>query len=197
MLLRTLATCFFLATALLAAPSARGDAKADILASHEAMVKFGKYRATGTVQSDKGTQQMSSIVVWPDRFHVNNAGQEFIIVPGATYMKQGGQWQKLPMDMSQMVKSMTPDALRQGYDNMTNVKDLGSETIDGRETRVYEYDTRATIMGIEATSHVKAWIDADSHLPVKQVVTGTAMGMTSTTDQRYEFDSAIEVDAPL
>jgi hypothetical protein len=185
------------ACALVVASTARSGPKEEILASHEAMVKFGKFHSEGTVTSKDGTQPTWSNVVWPDRFHVRNAGQEFIIVPGKTYMKQGGQWLPFPMDMGQVVKSLTPEALRQGYEAMTNVKDLGESERDGRTVHGYEYDTQLTMMGITAKSHVKLWIDADTKLPVHQESEGEAMGQKSQTSIDYTFSDDIDVKAPM
>jgi hypothetical protein len=77
------------ACVLAAAFAAHAGPKEEILASHAAMVQFGKFHSEGTVTAKDGTVTNTwSNVVWPDRFHVRNAGQEFIIVPGKTYMKQ-------------------------------------------------------------------------------------------------------------
>jgi len=195
--MRLSARTIVFACAMVVASAAHGGPKEEILASHQAMVKFGKFHSEGTVTSKDGPQPTWSNVVWPDRFHVRNAGQEFIIVPGKTYMKQGGQWMPLPMDMSQMVKSLSPDALRQGYDAMTNVKDLGASERGGKSVHGYEYDTQMTLMGITAKSHVKLWIDTDTKLPVHQDSDGEAMGQRSQTSLDYTFDAGITVEAPL
>ena len=185
------------ALALIAfAPATFADVKSDVLASHEAMLKAGKFRMVGTTTSGKDTQQMWSEVQWPDRFHARNAGGEFIMIPGKTYMKQGGQWMVMPMDMGAMVKSFSPGAIRESFDNMANAKDLGEQELDGKTVRVYEYDTSATIMGIEAESHVKLYIDPGTKLVVRQEADSTAMGQKSRTVQDYEYDDSISIEAP-
>lgn len=173
------------------------DAKEQILATYQAMVKVAKFRISGTSTSKRGSAQIEQKVVWPDRFHVKTQGTEIIIVPGGTYMKQGAQWMRFPADMTQMVKQLTPEAMKQGYDNMTNIKDLGEQDLDGKTAHVYEYDTQATIAGITAKSHVKLWIDVDSNLPLRQETAGEAMGMSSTTIANYTFDPSLQVEAPL
>lgn len=185
------------ALSLAAAFAVQADAKQDILATHEAMVKAGRFHSEGTATSKQGTTKMWSNVVWPDRFHIRNGEQEFIIVPGKTWMKQGADWMPLPMDMSQMVKSLSPDALRQGYDNMTNVKDLGESERNGKTVHGYEYDTQATVMGVTAKSHVKLWVDVDTKLPVHQDASGEAMGQKSDSSLDYTFSGDIDVKAPM
>lgn len=189
----------FAALALLAcAPAAFADVKADVMAAHEAMVEAGKFRTVGTVTSKDGTQELWSEVHWPDRFHARNAGGEFIMLPGQTWMKQpGGEWMAMPMDMGAMVKSFTPDAIREAYENMTNEKELGESRLGDKTVRGYEYDTTATIMGIKATSHVKVWVDTATDLVIKQEIDGEAMGQKSRTVQTYAYDPAISIDPPI
>ena len=176
---------------------AMADVKSEMMAAHEAMVDAGKFRMTGTVTTKGETVPLWSEVQWPDRFHARNPGGEFIVVPGGTYMKQGGQWMKMPMDMSAMIQSMTPGAIRQQFENMTNAKALGEKTIDGETLLGYEYDTSATMMGIKAESHVVAWVDPDTKRIVRQEVEGKAMGQTSKTVQVYEYDDSISIDPPM
>jgi hypothetical protein len=101
------------------------------------------------------------------------------------------------MDMSQVVKSLSPEALRQGYEAMTNVKDLGESERGGKTVHGYEYDTQLTVMGINAKSHVKLWIDADTKLPVRQESDGEAMGQRSQTSLDYTFSDDITVTPPM
>ena len=194
MSLRTFAAALFL---LAFAPFAAADVKSDLVASHDAMVKAGKFRMTGYTDSNGKRDELWSEVHWPDRFHARNAGGEFILVPGKTWMKQGGQWMAMPMDMSAMAKSYGPEAMRQMFDNMTNAKDLGESTLEGRKVRGYEYDTFVTMMGFKAESHVKVWIDADTKVVVRQESDTSAGGQQSKVVQEYEYDSSISIDPPM
>jgi hypothetical protein len=170
--------------------------KEEVFASFEAMRAAGKFRMVGSSQTAQGTVETDVAVVWPDRFHVKSQGNEFMVVPGATWMRQGGQWQKLPMDMSAMVRTMSPEAMKQSFDNMSNVQALGEKTVDGREARGYEYDTRVSMMGVEAKSHNVLWVDAETKLPIEQEVTNEVMGTRSTARQRYHFDPDLSIEAP-
>lgn len=186
----------FAAAFLLLATAAQADPKADILAAHEAMIAKGKFRQANESSTGSEVSKSTSEVQWPDRFHVTTQDMEMILVPGATYMKQGGQWSKLPMDMGAMVKQLTPDAMRQGYENMTNIKQLPDGEVDGQAASVYEYDTTATIMGIKAESHVVLSVDKATGLIARQVTDGKAMGVSSHTVSTYSYDDAISITAP-
>jgi len=182
------------------AAAAFAGPKEDILAAHEAMVAKGKFRMVGVSQSKGSTTRMETTVVWPDRYAMradtDGTVMEYVILPGSTYMKQGGQWMKLPMDMSRMIESLTPEAMRKAHEGMTNVEQLADDTVDGRDAKVYRYDSRVTMMGITAGSTVTLWIDTDTGLPLKQEVDGEAMRTKSRTVQTYLFDDGIEISAP-
>jgi hypothetical protein len=192
------ATAVLLAFAVTAPVHA--DPKADIMAAHQKMMEKGRFRMTGTTVGDGQTTKMESAVVWPDRYHMKmDAGgsvTEIIVIPGETWMKQGGSWMKLPMDMSAMIQSMTPEAMRKAFEGMSNIRELGSESIDGRDAVGYAYDSRVEMMGITSTSSVRLWIEEDSGLPIRQEIDGEAMGTRSKTVHDYVFDPAVEVRAP-
>ena len=186
----------FLAAALASTP-VFADAKADILASHKAMMKAGTFRIVGTTESSQGKAETWAEIQWPDRYHIRGNGTEVIVLPGKTYMKQGDKWTALPMDMSAMIKSMSPEAMKQGFDSMTNVKELGEQSIDGKTAIGYEYDSSVTMMGITAKSHVRMWVDTATDLPLRQEIDGEAMGVKSKSVQTYTFDPSIDIEAPL
>lgn len=174
--------------------------KEDIMASHQKLVERGKFRMTSVTQGGRESTRTEAMVEWPDRYHVkvDAAGQknEMIIVPGGTWMKQGDQWIKFPMDMGAMIKSMTPEAMKKAYEGMANVREIGASEVGGRAATGYAYDSKVTMMGITSTSSVKLWIDDDTGLPLKQEIEGKAMGTASTTVQVYDYDTPVAVRAP-
>ena len=93
-------------------------------------------------------------------------------------------------------KQLTPDAIKQSYDNMTNVQQLDDAEVEGEAVHVYEYDTTATIMGIKADSHVKLYVGKSSGLILRQDVDGKAMGVGSQSISTYTYDAGINIQAP-
>lgn len=180
------------------APAARADAQQEIHAAFEAMVKAGKFRTTGTTDAPRGGPQKNTVeVVWPDRFHMTSEQTEVIIVPGSTYMKQGGKWQQLPVDMSRMIERFKPQAMKEAFVNTSNVKAIGDSTVNGHAVRGYEYDTTVKVAGVTASSHAKLWVDKDTGLPTRMESDGEAMGHKSHNVNDYEFDAGIRVEAPM
>lgn len=187
-----------LALAFVAPASA--DPKSEIMAAHQKLVERGKFRLTSVTESGGQTTRTEAMVEWPDRYYMKNdtGGQknEMIILPAGTWMKQGGTWMKFPMDMSAMIKSMTPDAMKKAYDGMSNLREIGATEIDGRAATGYAYDSKVTMMGVTSTSSVKMWIDDDTGLPLRQEIDGEAMGSGSTTVQDYDYETAVSIKAP-
>lgn len=165
--------------------------------SFAAMQAAKSFRATAVSEQGDTKITVENDTVWPDRFHVRSGGREFIFVPGSSWLKQGdGAWTQLPVDMSEMVKSLSPDAMAQALANLENAKLIGTEAMGSRSAIVLEYDTHATVMGIETKSHVKVWLDSVSKLPIQQQAAGTAQGVQSNTFTRYDFVSDLKIEAP-
>jgi hypothetical protein len=180
-----------------AAPVARADARAEIQAAYAAMVKEGRFRTVANVDGPKGPEKQTVEVVWPDRFHMTSPQVEIIIVPGATYMKQGGKWSQLPVDMGRMIERYRPDAMKSSFDSVTNVQSIGDSSINGHAAHGYEYDSSVTVQGVTAKSHAKLWVDASSGLPLRQESDGEVMGHKSHHVADYEYDSGIKIAAPM
>lgn len=183
------------------APLASADDVVEVLRrSHAAMLEQGAFVTEMTADSGGRKVQTRLEVVWPDRYHMTSSGggadTEAIILPGETWMKQGGQWMKLPMDMSQMIQAFQPDAMKQSIDSIANAEELPQESVDGKTARVFRYDTQATVMGVRSKSSIKSWIDADTLLPLKQEIDGEAMGMRSRTTQHYSYPDGLTIEAP-
>jgi len=191
MLIRTFLAVVFLAFS----GAALADAKADIVAANQKLMDAGKFRMTGKTATGGRSVNMWAEVDWPDRYHMRTDDVEFIILPGKTWMKQGDAWQALPMDMSAMVKNLSPEALRQAQDSMKNVKEVGEETVNGKSTTAYEYDSTIKMMGMTAETHVKVYIDDEGYI-VRQESTGKAGGKDTKTVNDYEYDDSIEISAP-
>lgn len=191
---------FAVAVSLLVVAPVVADPEAEIMAAHEKMVERGKFRLSSVTEGGGQTSRTDAQVEWPDRYHmkIDAGGQksEMIILPSGTWMRQGGQWMKLPMDMGAMIKAMTPEAMRKAFEGMTNLRQIGSTEIAGRAATGYAYDSRSTMMGVTSTASVQIWIDDRSGLPLRQQIDGEAMGTRSKTVQDYDFDSPVSVRAP-
>ncbi len=104
------------------------------------------------------------------------------------------------MMMSGIVSGMTgmfnADIVDTMAGMMKDVKQVGTEDLNGQKTRVYEYLTEGTMMGVESKSTTRMWVRESDGLPLKQINDGEAAGVKSLTTQTVEYDPNIKVEAP-
>jgi outer membrane lipoprotein-sorting protein len=180
-----------------AAPAAAsGDAKQALLAVMKNMLTAGPYRAKSTTTGGAKPVETTAEVILPDRFHVSINNQEFIIIGKTTYMQQGGKWGVFPMDVGSIVTGLIGTLTADQENDISNVKVVGPDTLNGIPTTVYLYDSSATISGITAKSTVKMWVDNAKNLPIQQQVDGEANGVKSTTMQTITYDPSIKIEDP-
>jgi hypothetical protein len=179
------------AVAALFAADARADARADVFAAFEKAMARQSYRTVATTDTGGRSITTTIDVQLPASFHMKNPDVEVIVLPGATWMNQGGQWMKLPMDMSAMVKNMTVQAMKESAGLVQDVTEEGSETIDGCDATLYRYRTAGKVMGIQADADVQLAI-CDG-LPVRAITSDKGKNRTVVS---YDYDAKVDIKAP-
>lgn len=155
------------------------------------------YRAHMVTTDKKGRQYATDMEVqWPNRFHMKNPDSEMIILPQGTWMKAGGDWMKMPMDMSKMIQQYTPEATKAGMDGIQTVTYLGEAEVNGKACKQYQYAFDSKVGGIRSTGTAKISLEALTGYPVRMETTGEAMGQKSSTVVDYEYDPTIRITAP-
>ena len=171
---------------------AQADARADLLAAYEKAMAETSYRVVTTSQLKGKPVQTTIDVQLPASFHMRNPEVEMIVLPGATWMKQGGQWMKMPMDMSAMVKNMTLQAMKDGMNLIKDVRETGTTTIDGCESTTYAYRTEGKIMGVEANADLEVSICESTGLPVRAV----SNDGNTRTEIAYDYETEVDIRPP-
>ena len=185
-------TCFVGATTAWADGSAR-----DTLFNAYQKMLNARYVAD-TVSSDAKGRETTSKVEFDTikRFRATSPQASFIVLPEGTWMRSGnGEWTQPPIDMSAMVKRLVPAALDDVRAGTSNIKDEGTKSIDGQETRVISYDVNTKIMNFNVSSHNTVYIDASGHI-VRSESDSTAMGHTSHSVQTIRYDDSVKITAP-
>lgn len=155
------------------------------------------YRAHMVTTDKKGRKYPSDMSVqWPNRFHMKNPDSEMIILPQGTWMNAGGNWMKMPMDMSKMIQQFTPEAVKAGMDGIKTVTYLGDAEVNGKSCKQYRYDFDSKIMGIRSSGTATISLEASTGFPVRMESTGEAMGQKSSTVVDYEYDPSIRITPP-
>ncbi len=186
--MKTLA--LLLASALPGA-QAMADERAAVVDAFSKAMEKGRYSAE-MVTEVKGrpyTTQMK--VVFPDRFHMKSPDAEFIILPQGTWMNAGGQWMKMPMNMSKVIAGHSKQAMEQGMAAVVNVSRVGTAEVKGCTSDLYSYRAEGEYMGLKNSGDVEAAVCRDSGLPVRLV----SKGRDSVTIH-YDFESEVEIRPP-
>lgn len=160
------------------------------------------WRMRLTSVSGNKTSNSTASFVSPDRFHMVSDQHEQIFVGGAAYMKADGKWQKLPIELGNIIEQYRKDpALLES--SVRGASSLGKELVDGKPMSVYRYHSSARIAGGLASGSAwnKMWVDA-SGLPRKidAESRGQALGFSSTSTSTmiyYDFGAAIRINAPI
>jgi hypothetical protein len=176
------------------AGQACADARSDVLAAFDAAMEKKSYRATSTVEAKGRSTRTVIDVRLPASFHMRSPDTEMIILPGTSWMNSGGQWMKLPMDMSKTVQGLTLSAMKEGANLVRDVKELEPETVAGCAATRYGYRTEGRIMGVDVAADVELAVCDDTGLPVR-LVSVDPKGKSRTVID-YDYDTPVDIRAP-
>jgi hypothetical protein len=182
------------------ASAAQSDSSARdaVLKAMRAQRDAKMYRVHMTLNN--GTIQNVLEYVAPDRFHLTSSnGAETIIVGDKTYQRQkGGQWVPFPIDIGSIIAQFRdPKYLDQLAQGLTDVQQVGSDTLNGMKMIVYTFKTDQKAGDIQVTSTYKLWIGASDGLPYKQEVQSHIVEIASNAVNTIEYDPSIKIDPPL
>lgn len=180
--------------ALLLAGNAVAGPREDLIAAFGKAMAGGSYTAE-VIAKVKGADYPTRMQVqWPDRYHMKTPDTEMVILPGATWMNAGGQWMKMPMDMSKMIQGYSKQAMDEGVAGIGEVSVTGSETINGCESTLYSYTATGKFMGVENSSQAEVAVCGSSGLPVR-MITGKP-GDADRVVVNYDFAAEVSIQAP-
>jgi outer membrane lipoprotein-sorting protein len=177
---------------------APSDNPQDVLTkSIEAHLSAKSFRARMTNTSSQGNYTATLEYASPDRYHLVMPQGEMIAIGGDSYMKAGGRWMKTPVNMGQMINQFRDPKAVEEMRRKTDIKFVGSETLDGQPMYVYEYALDEA-GGPGVKGRAKTWISPADMLPRKTEVDGEANGIKSHTTLIYsDYGSDIKIEPPM
>jgi outer membrane lipoprotein-sorting protein len=187
------------------APSAGG--LPDIIVNAQTLqMQAGGFRADMTIDTGAGTVVTNTIEYQlPDRIHMITPAGEFIAIRNqGTWQKTGSTWQKAQVDLGAAIfDDLNPqalDKLRQTLDvKQGTVKDLGMQTVNGKQAHAYQYESSITTNGTTINSTTTLWIDPASNLPLQSEIVSDPLvpgGAKTKTTITYTYDPNIKIQAP-
>ena len=164
----------------------------------------GPYRVKTTIDSAEGKMEMSAEVKLPDQLrmitNVSDQKMEMVFVGSKGWMKMGDTWSETPLKLGDMLGQMNVMSAQILTETSSNAAKVGNETVNGQETVVYSYDmdmNKSSSMKMDMKSAVKIWVRTSDGLPIKQEVSGEAMGVKSVSTQEIEYDPSIKIEPPV
>lgn len=179
-----------------AAPS--GDARDIYVKAQQAQFDAKAFQSV-LVQTAAGQTVTSTVAyVYPDRWYVVSANTEMIVIGVKGYMKQAGAWVEAPEYLAALITQLKdPTYIADAVKDVTDVKLVGTETLNGVLCNVYEYRQKTTVATIEVVSNGRVWIGAANNLPYKTEVAGEAADAKSSTVLTITYDPNVKIEAPL
>lgn len=171
---------------------AQADARQDVIDSFTKAFSRGEYIAQIATEVKGRDYTTTMRVEWPSKFHMKNPDTEMIILPEGTWMNAGGQWMKMPMNMSQMIAGYSKDAMEKGIQGMGDVREVGEETVEGCASKLYAYTASGEFMGVKSKSESEVAICQDDGYPVRVRAKDGKEAVTIT----YDFSTDVDIQPP-
>ena len=167
-----------------------------LVKSMQALLQAKSLRTRMTNTSSQGTYNATLEYASPDRYRLVSPQGEMVAIGNDAYMKAGGRWMKTPVNVGQLINQFRDPKVVEEMSRTTDVKYVGTESLDGQTVYVYEYAVSETA-GRGATGRAKTWISPADMLPRKTEVDGEAGGIKSHTTITYsDYNSDIKIELP-
>ncbi|NLS76317.1 MAG: hypothetical protein GXY76_03560, partial [Chloroflexi bacterium] len=167
------------------------DDFAPIVNAYRAQLDADRFRMTMVLVDDEGTSTQIIEYVAPDRFRLQMDEEDLLVIGESTYALKDGEYRLYPdggMIGRMVVNLVNPAQVEQLTPYLVSVTPKGTETLNGKAMRVYEYV--ANLDDEVASSTV--WISQADGRPYQ--VRQEQYGEQSTIT--YEYDADIEIEAP-
>ncbi|MFV0389906.1 MAG: hypothetical protein ACK5NT_14270 [Pyrinomonadaceae bacterium] len=132
----------------------------------------------------------------PDKFYVVNkigdTTNEVIVIGNDTFSRMNeGDWTKASEGASPNVKKLRDELSAKAEKSMSDVKAVGTETVDGKATHVYTFKSNEG-----GSSDSKIWLLDDSGLPLKVESKGNYSGQEVNVVISYDYNAKVDISKP-
>jgi hypothetical protein len=175
------------------------ECKDELKAMMQTHLNAGPYHVTMDQTSDQGSHKIEADVILPSSFHMVMPQMETVMVKEGTWMKANGKWMQLPgaaaSKMTDTISNAIKGGMDSGLDSVKNLQCLGPQPIEGQTLTAYSFDSSGAAMGLNVTSHIMAYKDAQGR-PSIMIIDGEFMGHKSKTVQHITYDPNIKITPP-
>jgi outer membrane lipoprotein-sorting protein len=178
------------------APS--GDPKADIERMSDSFLKLDSFRAEMTGTGDTNMKAEMDFEA-PDRFRMSSnipgtPSSEIIVIGKATYLKAGGKWQKMDLDMGSSLPNLRESFSKEGMKWFKTIQFEGEDTAEGKPAYRYSYTGKAPGNPSEYSSTI--WVERSTGLPIK-VNADYESGSLKSMIIIYDYSTEIKIEPPI
>lgn len=178
--------------------TASSDPKADIISASKKFVELSSFTADMNGTGDNAIHMRLEYVA-PDRYHVINlagpaGGMETIMIGKNTYMKTGGTWRKLQVNLGGSIPTMRDSFTEEGLKTLTDVKFDGDDSVDGKPALLYSY--KNTVPNVNTPITSKTWVSKDTGLPMK-IVVDYSSGPLKQMTVKYDTETKLTIEPPV
>jgi hypothetical protein len=160
---------------------------------------------TGTDSEGRNTT-VDLFYAAPDKFDIHRevdgaSKTEMMSIGQDNWIKMGDQpWKKSPVKIGAM-REMQGEWLKKFNNRNSQVKEAGTETVDGVSTNVYEitYNIKDDDLDMTFKGKGKVWIGVEDKLPYKGEFESesTSGGKPSKMTSNYDHKTPVKIDPPM
>lgn len=174
--------------------SAGSDPRADVLAAAKKFAGMPHFKASMDMKGSRDSH-MEFEYAAPNSWHIiNSMGSEIIIIDKNTYVKAGGTWRSMPMNLGDTITNLRDSFSEEGMKNLVDVKYVGEDSANGKQALVYGYTGKTPTDGKSFDS--KIWISKSEGLPIKIEVKYSGETVKEMTTN-YDTDTPVTIEAPV
>lgn len=178
------------------AQTATAAPRDEVVAAFDKMIERGAFRMEMSTSDGRRDMTSTMDVQMPKSFHMRSEDTEFVMTPQGTWVNAGGNWMKMPVDMSKAVDGFTAEAMEDGKQAIGEVTYVGEGEVEGCTAKTYKYVASSKFMGASNDSDTTISICNDTGLPRLVESTESKKRRPTTVRVVYDFETPINIQPP-
>lgn len=168
-----------------------------VSAALHGLLQAGPFRFHTVISTPDGKALViDGEAVPPDRFHLHLPGEEFLLIGGQVYSRQGEAWIPSASGLNGAVVGLLELYSSLNVQVVTDAVLTGTDLFGGTNVHIYRYDSQVIMNGQPVEVENRVWISDLSGLPLRLETDGAIDGQQAHTLQDFLPDPSIVIAAP-
>jgi hypothetical protein len=199
-----------LAALLSSAAGAAADCTADVNEAFARLRKTGAFSMETKISNEQGTLTMSNDYVLPDRMHqrvslsTGGGTMEMILIGDRAWSNHGQGWVPLPPEFAVKVAKQMKETVAEPPKDESSFTCLGEVELEGKKFLAFQAARSAGEAGApgaaapspDAPNVQTVYLDKESGLPVRNIVTSKSDPKTRLFDGTFTLRKDLKIEAP-